>query len=323
MKLRSPLVPSASPLSVELDNLKRMEDAGAGAVVLQSLFEEQLASERIELHHHMTAGTESYAEALSYFPEPDEYRVGPEGYLNQIRSAKEALGIPVIASLNGATMGGWTDFARQMQDAGADALELNIYSIPTSPKVAGSTIEDGYVEIVKTVAKTVTIPVAVKLSPFFTNVAQVARRLDGAGARGLVLFNRFYQPDIDLESLSVEPNVLLSQPQALRLPMRWIAILHGRIEADLAATSGVHRAPDVIKMLMVGARVTQLCAALLRNGIDYLRDVEQGVRTWMEEHEYDSVAMMQGSMSQKNVADPSAFERAQYARALQSYRVMV
>jgi dihydroorotate dehydrogenase (fumarate) len=320
MSLRTPLVPSASPLSEDLDSIKRLEDAGAAAVVLHSLFEEQIRSERYELHHHLTHGTESFAEALTYFPEPDELHHGPEAYLDHLRRAKAALDMPVIASLNGTSVGGWTDYALQMQQAGADALELNIYTIPTDPDLTGDQVERTYVDILRAVKATVTIPVALKLSPFFSSMAHMARRFDAAGANALVLFNRFYQPDIDLETLEVSPHVLLSTPHDLRLPLRWIAILYGHVQADLAATSGIHTAEDVLKMLMAGASVTMMCSALLQHGPDHLRVVEQNLRAWMEEHEYDSVRHMQGSMSQQHCADPTAFERAHYMRALQSYR---
>jgi dihydroorotate dehydrogenase (fumarate) len=320
MKLRTPLVPSASPLSEEIDNIKRMEDAGAAAIVLYSLFEEQLQLETYELNHHLTYGTESFPEALSYFPQPVEYHLGPEEYLNHIRKAKEAVKIPIIASLNGSSVGGWTDFAKQMEQAGADALELNVYHIPTDMEMTGAEIEQQYIDVLKAVKSAVGIPVTIKLSPFFSNFANMAKRFDVAGADGLVLFNRFYQPDIDLENLNVRPNVLLSMPQAMRLPLTWIGILYGRIKANLAATSGIHEAQDVIKMLMVGANVTMLCSSLLRRGINHLRAVEKELHDWMEMHEYKSVRQMQGSMSQKNCADPSAFERAQYMKALQSYK---
>ncbi len=320
LRLRTPLVPSASPLSEDLGTIRRLEDMGASAIVLGSLFEEQLRQERFELHHHLTHGTHSFAESLTYFPEPDTFHVGPEAYLEHIRKAKAAVDIPIIASLNGASPGGWTEYARLMQQAGADAVELNIYYIPTDMDQPAEVVEGTYLEILKAVKSVVTIPVAVKLSPFFSNLANMARRLDHAGADGLVMFNRFYQPDIDLHTLDVRPNLLLSTPQALRLPLRWIAILYRRIRADLAATSGIHHAEDVLKMLLVGARVTMLCSVLLQKGIGHIRHIERGVVEWMEEHEYESVAQMQGSMSQLHCADPSAFERAQYMRALQGYR---
>lgn len=316
LRLKSPLVPSASPLSEDLDNIKRMEDAGAAAVVLYSIFEEQIRMERYELHHHLEQGTESYPEALSYFPDPTELFVGAEDYLSHIQRAKAATTIPIIASLNGSTLGGWTDFARQIEQAGADALELNLYNIPTGMDQPGSDIERQYVDVLRAVKSTVGIPVAVKVSPFFTNFASIAKQFDDAGAAGLVLFNRFYQPDIELESLEVVPNVMYSTPMAMRLPMRWIAILFERIGADLAATSGVHRGTDAIKMVMAGASVTMLCSSLLRHGIKHLRVIEQEMRDWMTEHEYASVQQMKGSLSQKYCADPGAFERAQYIRAV-------
>lgn len=318
LKLRTPLVPSASPLSQEIDSIRRMEDMGASAVVLYSLFEEQLRQETLELDHHLNAGTDSFAESLSFFPQAGEFRLGPEGYLNHIRHAKEAVNIPIIASLNGATVGGWADYAKQIEQAGADALECNIYSIPTEMDVPGMEVEQTYIEIVRAVKSAVKIPVTVKISPFFSSMANMARQLDQAGANGLVLFNRFYQPDIDIDELEIRPNVLLSTPQALRLPLTWIGILYGRIKASLAATSGVHGPEDVVKLLMVGADITMLCSTLLRNGISHLRYIEQGLVDWMKKHEYESVAQMKGSMSQLRCADPSAFERAQYMKAVKS-----
>jgi dihydroorotate dehydrogenase (fumarate) len=321
LELRSPLVVgAAAPLTEEIDNLKRMEDAGAAAIVLHSLFEEQITQEQFELHHHLEYGTESFAEALTYFPEPDIFHVGPEEYLNYIRRGKNTIDIPIIASLNGSTLGGWTDYARQIEQAGADALELNIYYVPTDMNLTGAQVEQTYLDILRSVKSVVNIPVAIKLSPFFSNMANMAKQLTEAGADALVLFNRFYQPDIDLEALEVKPNVLLSTPQAMRLPMRWIAILYGRIAVDLAATSGIHKPTDVIKMLMTGANVTMLVSVLLRNGIEHLRSIEEGMRQWMTENEYESVKQMQGSMSQINCPDESAFERVQYMKAIQSYQ---
>jgi dihydroorotate dehydrogenase (fumarate) len=321
MSLKNPLVVSAcQPLSDEIGKIRHIEDCGAAAVVLYSLFEEQLRLETHELHHHLTEGTESFAEALSYFPEAPEYRLGPEEYLEHIRKAKQAVRIPIIASLNGSTLGGWTDFARQIQQAGADALELNIYHIPTRLDMTGTEVENLYLDIVRAVKSAVQIPVAVKLSPFFSNFTHMAQKLDAAGANALVLFNRFYQPDINLEELEVQPSILLSTPQALRLPLRWVAILHGRIRADLAATSGVHTSRDVLKLLMAGANCTQIASALLARGIEHLKTIEQGLRDWMEEHWYESVEQLHGSMSQLNCPDPSAYERAQYMRALMRYR---
>ena len=320
LTLRSPLVPSASaPLTEDIDNVKRMEEAGAGAVVLHSVFEEQLRQEEYELHHHLTYGTESFAEALSYFPEPDTFHVGPDEYLNHIRKAKDSVSIPIIASLNGSTLGGWIDYAKLIQEAGADAMELNVYSIPTELHTSGADIEQTILEIVQAVKSNVTIPVAVKLSPFFSNFANMAYKLDRSGADGLVLFNRFYQPDIDLDALEVRPNVLLSTPQAMRLPLRWIAILYGRIDADFASTSGIQKGEDCIKMLMVGAKITQICSVLLRHGIGHIRELEKVMVEWMEEREYKSVQELQGTMSQLYCPDPSAFERVQYMKAIQSY----
>ena len=316
LQLRSPLVASASPLSRDVEGICRLEDAGASAVVLYSLFEEQLRQEEADLDYHLAAGTDSFAESLTYFPQPSEFHTGPDGYLNHILKAKAATRIPIIASINGSTLGAWTDFARRIEQAGADAIECNIYSIPTDPNLRAAEVEENYIDILQAVKNSVDIPVAVKLSPFFSNLANMAKRLDEAGADALVLFNRFYQPDIDLEELEIRPNVLLSTPQDLRLPLTWIGILFGRLKAGLAATSGVHGAEDVVKLLMVGANVTMLCSSLLRNGINHLRHVERELRTWMEEHEYESVAQMRGSMSQIRCPDPGAFERAQYMRAV-------
>jgi len=319
LRLRSPLVVSASPLSEDVDNIKRMEDAGASAVVLYSLFEEQLRHDRLELHQNLQQGTESFAESLTYFPEPDEFRLGPEEYLKHIADAKKASKIPIIASLNGSSVGGWTEYARQIQQAGADALELNIYSIPTDMEMSGEVVEDNYLNILRAVKSNVTIPVAVKLSPFFSNFANMAKRFDEAGANGLVLFNRFYQPDIELESLEIKPNLLLSTPMAMRLPLRWIALLHGKLKASLAATSGIHRASDALKMLMVGADVTMLCSTIIRHGAPQIGMMERDMVDWLEEHEYESVSQLKGSLSQKNCAEPAAFERAQYMKALTGF----
>jgi dihydroorotate dehydrogenase (fumarate) len=318
MTLNTPLVPSASPLSQEISSIRRLEDAGASAVVLYSLFEEQLRQESYELDHHLRAGTESFTEATSFFPELHEFHLGPEGYLNHIRQAKESVNVPIIASLNGTTVGGWIDYAKQIQQAGADALECNIYWIVTDPAVTSSQVEQQYVDIVAAVKSAISIPVAVKISPFFSNLANMAQRLDGAGADGIVMFNRFYQPDINLTDMEVTPNVLLSTAQALRLPLTWVGILYARVRASLAATGGIHEPEDVIKLLMAGANVTMVCSTLLRNGISHLRYLEQGMREWMESHEYESVRQMQGSMSQLKCSDPSAFERAQYMRAVKS-----
>ena len=321
LTLRTPLVVAASPLSEELDHIKQMEDAGAAAVVLHSLFEEELRQDRLELNQNLEQGSFSSPEALTYCPEPEQFELGPEGYLRHIAEAKQAVKIPVIASLNGSSHGGWTDYAYQIEQAGADALELNIYSIPTQLDVPGSEVEKRYLDIVRTVKAAVTIPVTVKLSPFFSNFANMAMELNKAGADGLVLFNRFYQPDIHLENMEVSPNLLLSTPMAMRLPMRWIAILRGRIACSLAATSGVHRASDALKMLAVGADVTMLCSVLMRHGIKHLAVIERDMLEWLVDHEYDSVEQLKGSMSQDNCPDPEKFERAQYYRVLSSFQI--
>jgi dihydroorotate dehydrogenase (fumarate) len=316
MKLRTPLVSSASPLSKEVSNVRRLEDSGASAIVLASLFEEQLRLETLQLDHRLSAGTESFPEALTFLPEAPDFQLGPEAYLKHIRNAKEAVSVPIIASLNGSTVGGWTEYAKQIEQAGADALECNIYFIPTDLELTGAAIEQTYIEILLAVKSATTIPVAIKLSPFFSNMANMAKRLDDNGADGLVLFNRFYQPDIDLEQLEIKPNVLLSTPQALRLPLTWVGILYSRVKASLAATSGIHGHEDVLKVLMAGADVAMVCSTLYRNGIHYLKEIERALIQWMAEHEYESVRQMQGSMSQLRCADPSAFERAQYMRAI-------
>ena len=321
LQLRSPLVVgAAAPLTEDLDNLKRMEDAGAAAVVLHSLFEEQLREERLELQHHLEYGTESFAEALTYFPEPEIFNVDTSEYLKHISEAKKIVNIPIIASLNGSTIGGWTNYAKELEAAGADALELNIYNIPTNMDMTGEQVEQSYISIVQAIKSEVNIPVAIKLSPFFSNMANMSKKLVEAGANGLVLFNRFYQPDINIEELEVITNILLSTPESMRLPMRWIAILYGRLEVDFAATSGVQKGQDVIKMIMAGANITQVVGALLRHGINHLKVIETNMIHWMEEHEYESIAQMRGSMSQINCPDESAFERAQYMKAIQSYK---
>ncbi|MFZ2325191.1 MAG: dihydroorotate dehydrogenase-like protein [Ignavibacteriaceae bacterium] len=320
LKLKSPIVCSAGPLSEKISNIREMEDAGAGAVVLYSIFEEQIEHEQLELYHHTSDHSESFAEATSYFPEPFEFKLGPDEYLNHIRKAKEAVNIPIIASLNGKSIGGWTDYAKKMEQAGADALELNIYLLPTDIKRPGTEIEKTYIDIVKAVKSNVKIPIAVKMHPFFSSTSWMASELSKAGADGLVLFNRFYQPDIDLETLDVVPNVILSTPMAMRLPLRWIAMLYGRINADLAATSGVYTAEDVLKMMMAGAKVTEILSSLLKFGIGHIADITTNLKSWMEEKEYESIEQMRGSMSYMNVNDPSKFERANYMKVLNSYK---
>ncbi|MHB1294197.1 MAG: dihydroorotate dehydrogenase-like protein [Anaerolineae bacterium] len=320
LQLKNPIVPSASPLTGNLDMLRRMEDAGAAAVVLPSLFEEQVDQESRQLDHYLGYFTEAFAEALSWYPEQKTYHVGPEEYLAAVQRAKEALGIPVIASLNGVSAGGWVRYARGMQEAGADALELNPYYLVTDPDWDGAAVERRVVEVLRAVKENVSMPVAVKLSPYFSSLPHLARQLGEAGAGALVLFNRFYQPDLDLDELEVVPNLVLSTSAELRLPLRWVAILHGRLPVDLAITSGVHNHLDVLKGLMAGANVTMMTSELLQNGVGRIGEILAGLAEWMEQREYESVRQMRGSMSQSNVADPAAFERANYMRVLQSWR---
>ncbi len=270
LKLKNPLVPSSSPLSRNLASMRRMEDSGAAAIVLYSLFEEQITQESQTLNHYLTQGVESFPEALSYFPEAAEYESGPDEYVEHISKAKESLEIPIIASLNGVSTGGWVKYARDVAQAGADALELNVYYLPTDPNLTGTEVEQIYLDILRDVKEAIQIPVAMKLSPYFSSMANMARQLSETGADGLVLFNRFYQPDLDIENLEVVPHLLLSTSAELRLPMRWIAILYGRVKADLALTTGIHTAEDVLKGLMSGASVTMLASELLRNGVGRL-----------------------------------------------------
>ena len=318
--LKNPIVASSSPLSHTVDSIRRLEDNGAAAVVMYSLFEEQIGFDSYYIDHHLTQGSDSYAEAISYFPDMQTYNVGPDEYMNLIRRAKEAVNIPVIGSLNGASVGGWTDYAALIEEAGADALELNVYYLPTNTDVTGMEVEALYLDILTAVRQTVNIPVAVKLSPFFSSVANMASRLAEHGADGLVLFNRFYQPDFDLENLEVAPRLVLSNSDDLRLPLRWVAILYGRLDADLAITSGIHTSHDVIKGLMAGAKVTMMASELLQKGVRRIAQVLNELVTWLHEHEYESVTQMIGSMSQKHCAEPAAFERANYMKMLQSYR---
>jgi dihydroorotate dehydrogenase (fumarate) len=320
LKLKNPIVPSASPLSHTLDSMKRMEEAGAAAIVMYSLFEEQIIHETAELDYYLNYGSESFLEARSYFPDVHDYNLGPQEYIELLSKAKKALGIPIIGSLNGITPGGWVQHARKMEQAGADAIELNVYYIPTDPTIPSAEVENRYVEILNEVKKTVKIPVAMKLSPFISSLSHFAHKLDVAGVNGLVLFNRFYQPDIDLEALEVRPGVVLSHSHDNRLPLRWIAILKGNVKASLAATSGVHTAEDVLKLIMAGADVTMMCSSLLMHGPKHITDVLQEIDQWMINHEYVSISQMKGSMSQKSVADPSAFERANYMKALNQYK---
>jgi dihydroorotate dehydrogenase (fumarate) len=320
MHLKNPIVASSSPLSHSVDSIRRLEDAGASAVVMYSLFEEQIGFDSYYIDHHLTQGIDSYAESISYFPDMQSYNVGPDEYLNLIRRAKDSVGIPVIGSLNGTSVGGWTDYATLIEEAGADALELNVYYLPANTAIKGIDVEALYLDILGAVRETVTIPVAIKLSPFFSSIANMASCLSDEGADGLVLFNRFYQPDFDLENLEVAPRLVLSNSNELRLPLRWVAILYGRVNADLAITSGVHTSQDVVKGLMAGAKVTMMASELLQNGIRRIGQVLNEVVTWLNEHEYESVTQMIGAMSQKHCAEPAAFERANYMKMLQSYR---
>ena len=320
MILKNPIVASSSPLSHTVDSIRRLEDAGAAAVVMYSLFEEQIGFDSYYLDYHLTQGIDSSAESISYFPDMQSYNVGPDQYLNLIRRAKEVADIPIIGSLNGASVGGWTDYAALIEDAGADALELNIYYLPTNTQISGLEVEGLYLDILSSVRQTVNIPVAVKIGPFFSSIANMASRLSETGADGLVLFNRFYQPDFDLEDLAVAPRLVLSNSDELRLPLRWVAILYGRLTADLAITSGIHTSTDVIKGLMAGARVTMMASELLQKGIGRVGQVLEELVTWMNEHEYESVMQMVGAMSQKHCAEPAAFERANYMKMLDSYR---
>ena len=320
MTLRSPLVVgAAAPLSEDLETLKRLEYNGAAAIVMHSVFEEQITQDALDLHHHLEQGTHSFAESLTYFPEPELFHADTDQYLNQIQAAKETLSIPIIASLNATAIGSWVEYARRIEQAGADALELNLYQIPTDIDISGADIEAEYLNIVRQVKAQVGLPVAVKLSPFFSNMANMAKRLVEVGADGLVLFNRFYQPDINIEELEVQPRLLLSLPQELRLPMHWIALLYGRVSTDLAATSGIHNAQDVVRLLMAGANVTLIVSALLRHGIPHLALMEYDLKQWLIAHEYESVSQLQGTMSQLKSPDPSAFERVQYLKTLQTY----
>jgi len=319
-KLPHPLIHGASPLVDDLDTVKRLEDAGAAAIVMFSLFEEQITREQINTLMNVEMHADSFAEALSYFPEPEDYRLGPEAYLEQIARIKAAVGVPVIASLNGISPRGWLQYAPQLQEAGADALELNIYHLSTQVAESGETVENRAVEIVRTVREAVKIPVAVKLSPFFSALTHLGARLTEAGADGLVLFNRFYQPDIDIEALDVTPSLELSNSSELLLRLRWLAIMYGQVKADLACSGGVHTAADALKAVMAGAGAVQLVSALLKHGPGKLTELRDGMARWLEEHEYESLQQAQGSMSHRNCPNPEALERANYVRILQTWR---
>ena len=320
LNLKNPIVASASPISKNIDKARKLEEAGISAIVMYSLFEEQIIHESLELDHFLTRGTDSYAEALTYLPDGGMYAVGPDRYLSQVAGLKKALSIPVIGSLNGVSKGGWTSHAKQIQDAGADALELNLYYIPTDPDLTAQELEDAQVELVAEVKSAITIPLAVKLSPFITALPNFARRIVEAGANGLVLFNRFYQPDFDLEELEIVHSLDLSTSAEMRLPLRWISILHGKVNADFALTSGVHTANDVLKSMMAGAKVAMMASNLLHNGEQVIPSMLTELKWWMESHEYESIEQMQGSMSQKSVKEPAAFERANYMKVLTSYK---
>jgi dihydroorotate dehydrogenase (fumarate) len=319
LKLSHPIVPGASPLSKTIDGIKELEDAGAPAIVLYSVFEEQFKLESGQLDHFLASGTESFGEALSYFPNHQDYNLGPEEYLEHIRKAKQAASIPIIASLNGLSPSGWADYARDIQMAGADGIELNIYYLPANPALEGAEIEKRYLEVIKSVKGAVTVPVAMKLSPFFSSISNMAARLSEEGADALVLFNRFYQPDININDLMVEPQVVLSTSHDKYLPMRWIAILYGRVSADFASSTGVHYTEDVVRMLMAGASMVQVTSVLLEKGPSWISDTVNNLMSWMEKREYKSMEEIIGLMSQKKCAEPSAFERANYMKALVNY----
>jgi len=321
--LKNPIVPSASPLSKSVDSVKKLEDAGASAVVVYSLFEEQISHDSNELDHYLSYGTESYAESLSYFPKLEDYNYGPDEYLEHISKLKNAVDIPVIGSLNGISSGGWMKYAKLIEDAGADGLELNVYYIPTDLDQDGKSVEDIYIRDLLRVKQNLNIPVAMKLSPYFSSLPNIAKKLELAGADALVFFNRFYQPDFDLEKLEVVPNLELSSKWEMRLPLRWIAILYGKVNTSFAATTGIHDHYDVLKVIMAGADIANMCSELLRNGISMITEILKEMEIWMLEKEYDSIEQMKGSMSQKSVADPSAFERANYMKALNNYKQLI
>jgi len=319
LALKNPLVASASPLNESMDNLRRMEDSGIAAFVLPSLFEEQLTLESVLIDQDLSRGADEFAEAITYLPNLESYNTGPEGYLELIRRAKQAVAIPVIASLNGTTLGGWVRYAREMEKAGADAVELNLYSMETDPHKSSEAVEDRYCELVRQVKASLQIPVAVKLSPFFSSMTYMAKRLDDAGADVLVLFNRFYQADFDIESLEPEPRLVLSDPCELPLRLHWVAILYGAIRPSLAITGGVHSAKDVVKCMMAGAQVAMMTSALIQNGVRYPRRILDDLTDWTTEHEYESIQQMRGSMSYRAAPNPGAFERSNYMKMLSSY----
>jgi dihydroorotate dehydrogenase (fumarate) len=319
LKLKNPLVASSSPLSEKVENVKRLEEAGVSAIVMYSLFEEQVIHESLELDYFLNQGTESYAESLTYFPEMGKYTLAPDKYIEKLEKAKKAVNIPVLGSLNGVSTGGWIKYARKIEDAGADGLELNLYYLPVDIDMTSNLLEDTYLRLVNDIRSAVKVPLAVKLAPFITALPNFAKRLADAGANALVLFNRFYQPDIDLENLEVVPNLVLSDSDELRLPLRWIAILYGKVKIDLGLTSGIHTAEDVLKAMMAGANVAMSTSAILKNGYKAVPAILKGMEDWMIAHEYESVKQMRGSMSQGAVKDPAAFERANYMKVLNSF----
>src|SRR5450759_4897634 len=316
LKLKNPLVASASPLSEKVETVKKLEEAGIAAIVMYSLFEEQIIHESLELDHFLFYGSESSAEIDAFYPQSGKYTLKADSYIEQLRKIKQAVKIPVIGSLNGVSSGGWTKYAKKIEQAGADALELNLYFLPTNPNQTATQIEDNYITLVHDIRSNINIPLAVKLSPFFTSIPNIAKRLVEAGANGLVLFNRFYQPDFDLEALEVVPNLILSTSNELRLPLRWIAILYGQIKADLALTTGIHTAEDGVKTTMAGASVAMTASLLLAQGINRIPVLLADLEKWMTAHEYESIQQMRGSLSQKSTAEPAAFERANYMKVL-------
>ncbi len=320
LTLKNPVVPSASPLSRHVSSIRQLEDAGSAAVTMYSLFEEQIDLEALAQHNFLEQTVFMSAEATAYFPQAADFNRGPDGYLELIREAKAAVDIPIIGSLNGVTPGGWTRYAKLIEEAGADALELNVYLIPTRTSLTSDGVENTYLEILREVKAQVKIPVAMKLSPFFSALPNMAYRLDWAGADALVLFNRFYQPDFDLEELTVTPRLVLSNSNEMRLPLRWIAILYGHVKASLALTTGIHTAEDVVKALMAGADIANVASVLLEQGIGAIGELVHGLQQWMEAHEYESVTQMKGALSQQNVAEPAAFERANYMKVLGSWK---
>lgn len=319
LTLTNPLVVAACSLTDDMENLKRMEEAGASAIVLHSLFEEQIEFEQVETHKVYERGAESFPEALTYFPELDDYRVGPESYIEHVEKAKKAVSVPVIASLNGTSTGGWLRYAKLIQDAGADALELNIYLIAADMSMSGQQVEDQYLELVSAVKGSIDIPLAVKVGPYFSSPGHMAKRLSEAGADGLVIFNRFLQPDIHLDDLKISPRLVLSTPYELLLPLRWIAILHGRVDASLALTSGIHGPDELLKAVLAGADVGMVASALYGKGIGRIGEILSGAQKWLDENDYESVEQAKGSMSQENCPEPAAFERGNYMKALTSF----